>query len=1251
MTGLPASIGPYKIDSLLGRGGMGYVYRGHHPETGRVVAVKTVRVPHPRQAEGIRREIRALARIDHPGVVKILDEGIQDGLPWYAMEYLEGVSLRQFCSEFLWGGSKIATAWAEADLQKAVWEKSGSGSRSSWWNRIHGATMDAEDIPVPEPGSAIKASPPENGLGDPDRPPAAGGQLQMVLTMAAQLAKTLAYLHGKGVVHGDLKPDNVLIRSDGFPVIIDFGMVTRIWDEVSRESLDSETIKGGTLIYIAPEQITGQVIDARSDLYSFGCILYELSTGRLPFDGSTVLEIVRAQVEREPVLPSLRSRDIPVELDSLIMNLLAKKPRHRIGYAGDVVMMLLDLGADESALEQLPQPDSYLYRSRFAGRKKEISELNSHLDHLENGQGNLVLIHGQSGIGKTRFLMELFQEVKKRRIFLLSGEGPGKNSPGFQETGKHRLPLYPLRRPLQLIAEYCLEKGRDETSRVLGIRGKVLEMYEPSLAQAPGQDALPDPPDLAPNAAHLRLYTYLAEVFAAVAGAQKCVLILDDLQWADELTLGFIEFIHRIGRLKAMGLLIIGAYRPEEITPSLQRLSQSGAPVTIILEKLDKKAVDAILNDMLVLNKSYSSFVDFLTVFSEGNPFFISEYLRTAVAEGVLFRDNMGYWHLSDDTSRAASREDFKKIPLPNALSDLVNRRLTVLSESAMDVISAASVIGRDIPSLLLWNLIPFTDRMLDTVDELIKRQILQETVPGEFQFVHDKIRDSVYTKLPDTRRSYLHGKTALAMEMMYGVESRDNFAALAKHWERGGGSKKAGQYYLAEARYRESMHALSEADRAYKKYLGLVTEPELGSIEAALEYAKKVLTIQGRHTDALGVYQTAQKNAEKIGNLVLEAYCILGQSKMQKTIANMEESRDLCNRALELFQNEGHESGKAESQVCLGDVWFQQGRFDEARKILENALEKYQELGDQHAVGSVYASLAPIHCIQGDMVRGRQLFEQAVAIHQALGDRQFEGTSLANIANIHLYKGEYDQAIRQYEVALAILREIGDIRNQAIILGNMGRVRYFQNQFEASRELYLEALAIHREIQNRRLEATTLVKMGNIHLACGEPDIAWRMYREGLEMQCTIRDRQNEAETLLDMAAFRRLIHASYNRAEEDIDHAENIFREMGDQLGLGLSYYQRGLLVLAQGESAGDYFRKIGALMEDTHSDLESQLGQAFQRLKTVIDSRATGVALFRGELQEYLPPGLRKWFAEKGILMDSKADKPVENLRGEP
>ena len=785
LTAHPEQVGAYRLEEVLGQGGMGVVYRAVHGDTGALAAVKTVRAGAEGVIAAIRREVHALERLSHPGVVAILDHGLHEGLPWYAMDLLEGRTLRDVEAE-LWGEAPRSPA-TRAD------RKGASGGDSS-----------------------IAAAAPEEAL-------------QLLLELFRRLCLTLAYLHGEGVVHRDLKPANVFIGADGAPVLVDFGIVSRFTGARTRESLELPGGFMGTAGFAAPEQIRGELLDPRVDLYAIGVMLFEAVTGRMPFTGSEA-SVLYSHLFKPPPRARELAPWLPEALDELIDRLLAKQPRDRPGYASDVAAALAQLlGRAPGAPEARVRP--YLYRPAFSGRRHQLEALELHIEGVVKGRGALVAVAGESGVGKTRLAMEAALAGVARECLVITGECSPVGSEGGGLEGARGAPLHPLRPLLQLISDRYRDKPLSRVEKVLGARGKVLAAYEPALATLPGQANHPAPAPLPAPAARRRVITYLLDVIGAVAIESPVVLILDDLQWADELTLSFLQALtpEFLGERR---VLVFGLYRSDHEGAELRRaLGAHGAPIE--LGGLDGGTVAEMAAAMLALPAPPAGLVDFLAVQSRGNPFFVGELLRAAVTEGVFARGRDGSWQLSGSAAEVS-----ELIPLPSSVEGLVRRRLERLGGPGTVLLELGAVFGRELELGQLLRLAGLPEEAtFDGLAELTRGAILEDLGQGRLRFAHDKLRELAYEALPEERRRALHQQVArfLEAEQPKAPVPEAQHAVLAHHYRRGGVDErtlfhleKAGRHALKTGAYREASGFLTEALEVAKRV------PGVGALERA---------------------------------------------------------------------------------------------------------------------------------------------------------------------------------------------------------------------------------------------------------------------------------------------------------------------------------------------------------------------------------------------------------------------------------
>jgi len=363
--------------------------------------------------------------------------------------------------------------------------------------------------------------------------------------------------------------------------------------------------------------------------------------------------------------------------------------------------------------------------------------------------------------------------------------------------------LEAFQKPLQKIADRCRERGATETDQILGSRGKLLATYESSLVQLPGQDRYKNPIELPVEAARLRLFNSLAETFTALATQETVLIIIDDLQWSDELVLGFLSYIIQTNCFARERLLLVGTYRLESLGPRLQRLTESRDVENMVLSRLDDSAVSTIINDMLAMTPAPPSLTRFLTHQSEGNPFFVAEYLRAAVEEGILFRDDHGKWHIRTKLDEETSSEQiFQNLSRPLSLQELIDRRLIGLPASAQDVIKAAAILGRAASVILLRDMTrKQTEDFYDDLAELVKRQIFEKSGDELIRFAHAKIYEVALERILPLERQQLHRTAANGIQSLFADQLDKYYAELGRHWQGTGETEVACTWYFAAAR------------------------------------------------------------------------------------------------------------------------------------------------------------------------------------------------------------------------------------------------------------------------------------------------------------------------------------------------------------------------------------------------------------------------------------------------------------------
>lgn len=1200
---------------------MGVVYRAVHSRTGEEVALKTVMVAHNALVESLRREIYALRNIQHPGIVRVVDAGVTEGLPWYAMELLRGQTLRAILDADL-HDDRIADALTEmkpgagsgrgdagpaeniqnqalpieslledddlnalsehtptTDPERTAWTARRAASparRTLEWGKVDNTQVQAarpprrEEFPRTQPEGEYTAP----GVGGfRPRPrrlvPLTPHQRLRWMSLIRRLCAPLAYLHGEGIVHRDLKPENILVKADGTPVILDFGLIAHFRGEGNREAMALDGLNAGSANYMAPEQISESTIDARADLYSLGCILYELLTGVPPFAQESAISITYGHIFRAPAPPSELVAGIPPELDQLVLRLLAKKPAERLGYAEDVARALAPLitraardaraeqeadtdsiGAElqlslPSSLEG-PTPNPYLYRANFVGRQQPLEALKDAIKRLQDREGGTYFIGGESGIGKTRLVTEAGRIATRDEIEVLSGR--------CLHTGGQ--PLEGFRRILIHIGDRCREKGEAETERLLGRRGSLLALYEPSLASLPGLAQYPEPAELPEAAAKSRLCSWLLETLRALSADRFVMLVLDDLQWADPLTLDFLEFLITRQALKHSGLLLVGTYRTEECPPRTRAVLEHPGAKHIELERLNEQEVSALVSDILAQPALPPLFAAYLSRQSEGNPFFVNEYLHAALDFGLLWRDRDGRWQVMPAGSDVPSIPQYERLPLPGSLRALVGRRLEGLPGWVLPVVQACAVMGRTLTLQLLAKTVEMEDALLfRALQELIRRDVLEEATAGRLRFSHDKIREVAYSQIPPAERRRLHARVAERIEALYPEARVRSAALLGYHWERGGDLKRALACYYAGGQDAIKRYAYDDAERLMRHYLRLQETPTLERIALRNQLGNELLRLQGRTQDAYHEHEAALEDARVIQDL----------------------------------------AGQALSLCYMGYLRRTEGLIERAAELIEQGLDLVRQEALPFEQGLLYNTLALLCFDRGNLEEAQRIFELAIPLIEATQLPRYQGVVLANYASLLHSQDRLDEAWHYYERACVALRAAEARGQEAGLMTNLGIFHLEQGRIEEALRTLEEALTIHQETGDRTSQGSTLCVLAMLYRqAMGNLERAEKLASDSLTL-------------LKDAGAVTMQIYSICELGHLEVARGTYPEREL-KQLRELLAQFQMG--------SNSEYARRVWDL-EQTATDLEA------------------GLPLFRGNRLDTLPEGLRKRLEAQGDL----------------
>jgi len=477
--------------------------------------------------------------------------------------------------------------------------------------------------------------------------------LSAILQLGIQLADKLNYIHQKNIIHKDVSPNNIIISPENQEItLIDFGISSRVSQK--QYHLGNPQYLEGALRYISPEQTgrVNKVIDYRTDLYSLGIVLYELLTGYVPFNSEDPMELVHAHITAVPTPVHQVNPKIPETLSQIITKLLKKNAENRyqtaLGLRYDLENCLtqlqenqivdnFELGRkDYSGKLQLPQ--------KLYGREKEIQTLLSAFERVSQGEKELLLVGGYSGVGKSALVSEIHKLITEKRGYFIGGK--------FDQYQRN-IPYFALRKAFAELIQYWLleehkvvEKWKIKIQEALGELAKVVTEIIPELELLIGE--LSEVPPLE-GEQYANRFNYVFGLFmnAICSKENPLVIFIDDWQWADNASLSLFKVLLADENLK--NVLFIGAYRDNEVDDShpfiqtLQSIEEMQVtPVKrIIINNLSLENVSGWVQDSLQETKTEAiqSLVKLIYAKTQGNAFFTSQFLQNLFDENLLYFD------------------------------------------------------------------------------------------------------------------------------------------------------------------------------------------------------------------------------------------------------------------------------------------------------------------------------------------------------------------------------------------------------------------------------------------------------------------------------------------------------------------------------------------------------------------------------------------------------------------------------------
>ncbi len=1105
-------IGPYRIDHELGSGGMGTVYAATTMrkvaglEGGTTLALKVVH-PHLLASEGFfkrfLREADIGKRIVHENVVRTLDcdQLVVDGTTYtfLTMEYVEGQTLR-------------------------------------------GLAREIECVPE-----------------------------DLCRHIGREVSRGLAAIHAAGVVHRDVKPENVLITADHVVKVMDLG-VARLNDEVLRLSQTGGFV--GSIHYAAPECFSrdGESIDGRADLHALGLVLYELSCGVNPYVADGIPGVLKRVLHEDP----RRLGDVNPQLspffEEVVHCLLAKDPAER--FTGATALLdVLEAGESsawwrERARALQTATKRPIRRIRIPretgvhGRERPIATLRTLFERATGGEGQVVLIEGEAGIGKSRLVDELIGRLQRagEDLNFLFGSYP----PNGAATASGAFS-----------AAYFGQFGEAGSAPWL--------RQSPTLV--PAFDALLSgdlPPEGSGPLTKESLQTCFVHATRNLAAERTTVILIDDLHFAPEE--GRALFTALAMAVPGHRVLLIGTTRPGADETWRVHLDRMGA-VRIPLERLGLEDLVALLGEFMKSEHLAQEIAATVAAKSDGNPFFVFEILRGLREGQFITQSPDGTW-----VTTGAIRD----IEIPGSVLDLVNARVAALTAEERDLLDVAACCGYEFDPLLVGEVMGMGRiPLLKRLSYIERRHRLVRSAGLAYVFDHHQVQEALYGSLSEPLRREYHTAVAEGLDARAQAMDRDPTQLdgalcvdLCEHFLKGGRGEQALRYLPAAQAHLQRQYVNARAVDLAERALaapGLLEGAEraeallrlggildrLGRRERQEEAAREALRLaqalgdddlRGRAAGALGVLLLRTwrlDEAEEHLQCALDCACVHGDADAEiraaghlGALAYFQGRHDLARerheRARRLSRAREDVDGEATACGNLGILLLDQGRLTEASQLFERQLVLSRELADPDGEATATGSLGGVCYLQGRLEEARAYYEQSLALSRQVGDRESEAIAIGNVANMLGAEGRLADARDGYLRSLALAREIGSRQLEVGVLTNLAPYWPALGEVERAHEDLAHALELAQELGLKHAEGHLLECLGTLADEAGDQEEAERLFQASLDLRREIRSADGVVDVLIELADLRRR-QGDSTGARAALDEALPMAREQG--------------------------------------------------------------------------------------------------------
>jgi serine/threonine-protein kinase len=972
---------------------------------------------------------------------------------------------------------------------------------------------------------------------------------QRALEILRPVANALDIAHSLGIIHRDIKPANLMLCKDSAGreqvKVLDFGTARlTTTNDPQAVALTHQGQIFGTPFYMAPESVLGEPITHSIDIYSLGIILYKMLTGTLPFQSDKSMQVMMAHAHTAPDIPSSRNPKLPTKYDDLILKAIEKTSAKRYQSAGEFIGSLSLLISEDirPSKASILVEDEYLSSSNiisktklaalkepdfncYIGRENELKRLQEAFHQASESRANPFFVIGSPGLGKTQLLTRFRDWANDQGSLVLMGKF-------FDYGGNANEPLRAFKNLLMGLVS-------------TGILNSIPVTIFSNESKKDDKSVISE----ASSSEKWQAFSNLANSFISLARNRTVVLILDDIQWADALSLEFIGYLLRsVESLRFC--FVAGAHAEEAKTKGhpfrewFVKQAQYSHYEKIELPSFDKQTIRILLDTIFHFIEVSQKDIEVLHKLTSGNPLYLMEVIRLLL-DNQRINLQSGVWCGSG----------FDEIKLPDTVANVVRYKMEACPTELKEILNAAAVIGDTFEFNLLMEMDQISEGELERLLTLGVKELLlkdEDRIEDYYEFYNPTIRKAIYDDIPKRQRKRLHSKAAQAIAkinvgksnlinntLAYHFYSAGEWASTAKHSLIGveqAFNKQSMDEVIRFSRYaEESLTRLAEesdtdvteyrrqiAQVKIKRAIALMrlgnfkdAQSEAGAMQQYIEkltpdlQARLYLILtelcfwSGRNAEGVNVGSRGLILARQANDEECIRYIMFFLAWCKVRITPISESTALFQQIIDLAKSAEDISLQARGYAALGNLLHITGQWRRARSHFKQAYDLAESIGDHFVKSQILLFSSWTAEFENDYQRLKEHSEEGIKTAHTYSWRNWEGYQYYVIGRSYLRRINKDLVLAEEMLSrsLSIMKETRDLMGQLVVSKELVKLEMLTDPQAKLSEKMRELISSFNSHQEMISNAEATLTLADLEMAAGNEEGAVIYYRNALKM------------------------------------------------------------------------------------------------------------------------------------------------------